>query len=125
MRTLTWPDAPHSFELTKEYGHPVKGVLRIVKPAKRQEIGIIFPSDINLDTIPKAWAAQDGKWVELFRCERPNFVAIRVIWLPDGQALVWTVLHVLDVPHDTLSLAPLTPDDWPKKIVAIASAGAS
>lgn len=119
-RELEWGNA-HRLTLQDCSGR-ADGVLKLEKPGGRQFIPVLFPLGVMVENVVAAWEAQGSKWVELFLCERPHFLALRVIWLPEGQALVWLVVHIMDTPHDLCAIAPLTPADWPKKIVAIASA---
>ncbi len=119
-RTLTWPGVNHSLVLTQKDG--LTAVLKLVKDKGPQDIPISFPPGITLAMVEAAWKDQGENWFELIKLPGTPFVAIRVIWLPNDQCLMWTVVHIDGGAHDACSFAPLTRADWKfgaLKVVAV------
>lgn len=85
----------------------IMGCLRLVKGGGNQQIHFAVPPGLTLELIDAAWAEQGGKWDELLHVTEQPFIAIRAIWLPQGHCVLWTVVHVDDVPHDTCGVASM------------------
>lgn len=105
--TLRWGN-DHSLVMLQK---PDKAMatLKVVKPNGSQNIPISLPEHVTVAMVMEAWERQGSAWHELLCINSKPFLAVRVIWLPQG-AIMWNVLHVNDVPCDTCGYVPLTKD---------------
>lgn len=110
--TLRWKDVEHRFEFFDRLGEIVSK-LTIVKSRKTQEIeDIRVPQGISMSMIEEAWIAQEGEWQNLLVLPVPIFFALRVIWLPNGWAVLWYVFHHDGIPRDACLFHKMTRQDW-------------
>lgn len=103
-KTLRWGNA-HSLVMVQKPERAL-AALKIVKANGEQRIAIALPRTITVLEIYTAWKRQDEKWDELLCVNGNPFLAIRVIWLPQG-AIVWNVLHTNETSFDTCGFTAL------------------
>jgi hypothetical protein len=110
---------PHHL-LVEQTEHGLQATLAVRKPKGQQDLTISLPG-LTLADIESAWAAQGHAWADLYVI-KSAFAALRVIWLANGTALRWNVLHVADKPFDSLELVTMTPADWPHGKIIVETA---
>lgn len=117
---LQWGNL-HRLILSDDDGTP-SVTLSLIKNGGGQEIPVALSHGVTLAQISEAWEAQGRVWIDLFEYRGRPFVAVRVIWLPGGLCVMWSLLHDQDAPHDLCAIVRLGRSTWPHgKIVAVAA----
>ena len=114
---LRWGNAPHWLELS-ETPDGIDAVLHVRKPNGEQDLEAHFPPEVTLAMVQEAWAAQDNAWHEVFEMKGQPYLAVRMIWLPNG-CVIWNVFHHNDVPSDSFGYSAMTRDQFAASVAAI------
>ncbi len=105
---LTWGN-DHLLDLNYD-NSPHFATLSVVKLQGVQIISVQIPAGITHVDFMLAWNGQHENWIALYvRDTGSSYQAIRVIFFPkQNKALLWSVLHVQDIPFDTLNFVDMT-----------------
>jgi hypothetical protein len=122
---LRWPGVRHriDFYARSDDGGGSEATFFVEKDHGSQQMIFLVPSTVSVEDIRAGWeagCARSGSrygWEDLFTFKGSPFVAFRVIWLPNGLAIVWYVIHVGGKPHDACQVMQMSRDEFPEAVV--------
>lgn len=119
MLRLEWGNMHSLSFIQKQVEGGVRGILNLRKAGGDQDVEFFSLDTMDpkptTEMLRESWKAQNHDWDEVFLLDFPNvlFLAIRVIWLPGGWAIVWAVIHYSAAPHDLCGFVRISKNDSP------------
>jgi hypothetical protein len=108
--TLTW--GPKE-SLTFHAGEDCIQARLTLRSADNHEQNVYFILTTSIDQIEAAWKNQGEQWQEPYTFNSgPPLVAIRFIWLPDGNAILWNVQRFNNRTFDNCGVVRMRKADW-------------